>query len=66
MPVSQMSKVIQQLHKTVLVQEATDGQLLECFVSRRDEAALEVLVRRHGPMVYGKALCSGKAIGQQK
>jgi RNA polymerase sigma factor (sigma-70 family) len=29
----------------------TDGQLLECFVTRRDETAFEVLVRRHGPMV---------------
>jgi RNA polymerase sigma factor (sigma-70 family) len=31
----------------------TDAQLLECFVSRRDEAAFEILVRRHGPMVLG-------------
>src|SRR5580692_7381299 len=31
----------------------TDGQLLECFVSRRETAALETLVRRHGPMVWG-------------
>jgi RNA polymerase sigma factor (sigma-70 family) len=31
----------------------TDGQLLECFVARRDEAAFAVLVRRHGPMVLG-------------
>jgi RNA polymerase sigma factor (sigma-70 family) len=30
-----------------------DGQLLECFVRRRDEAAFEALVRRHGPMVWG-------------
>ena len=33
--------------------DLTDGQLLECFVSRRDEAALAALVRRHGPMVWG-------------
>jgi RNA polymerase sigma factor (sigma-70 family) len=33
--------------------ERTDGQLLESFVSGRDPAALEALVRRHGPMVWG-------------
>jgi hypothetical protein len=31
----------------------TDGQLLEAFISRRDAAAFEALVRRHGPMVLG-------------
>jgi RNA polymerase sigma-70 factor (ECF subfamily) len=31
----------------------TDGQLLACFIERRDEAAFEALVRRHGPMVLG-------------
>jgi RNA polymerase sigma factor (sigma-70 family) len=30
-----------------------DAQLLERFVARRDEAAFEVLVWRHGPMVFG-------------
>jgi cobalt-zinc-cadmium efflux system membrane fusion protein len=30
---------------------ASDAQLLECFVSRRDDAAFEVLVWRHGGMV---------------
>jgi RNA polymerase sigma factor (sigma-70 family) len=33
--------------------ELTDGQLLECFVSRREPTALEALVRRHGSMVWG-------------
>jgi RNA polymerase sigma factor (sigma-70 family) len=30
----------------------TDGQLLDRFVQRRDEAAFEVLVHRHGAMVW--------------
>jgi RNA polymerase sigma factor (sigma-70 family) len=30
---------------------ATDGQLLDAFLSQRDEAAFETLLRRHGPMV---------------
>ena len=31
----------------------SDGQLLERFLARGDAAALEALVRRHGPMVLG-------------
>jgi RNA polymerase sigma factor (sigma-70 family) len=31
----------------------TDGELLECFVLERDEAAFAALLRRHGPMVLG-------------
>src|SRR5262249_43810035 len=30
----------------------TDAQLLECFVVEKDNAALEELVWRHGPLVY--------------
>ncbi|HEX5269080.1 MAG TPA: sigma-70 family RNA polymerase sigma factor, partial [Gemmataceae bacterium] len=33
--------------------DLTDGQLLERFVSGREPAALEALVRRHAPMVWG-------------
>jgi len=32
---------------------ATDGQLLERFVTRHDEEAFAQLVHRHGPMVLG-------------
>ncbi|HYV34721.1 MAG TPA: sigma-70 family RNA polymerase sigma factor [Gemmataceae bacterium] len=31
----------------------TDRELLEAFVSRRDQVAFEVLVRRYGPLVLG-------------
>jgi RNA polymerase sigma factor (sigma-70 family) len=32
-----------------------DGELLTRFVETKDEAAFELLVRRHGPMVFGVA-----------
>jgi RNA polymerase sigma factor (sigma-70 family) len=51
----QMNLVIRHLRTAALQAEGpglTDGQLLECFVSRRETTALEVLVRRHGPMVW--------------
>jgi RNA polymerase sigma factor (sigma-70 family) len=53
---TQMSKVIQHLRSAWLLPEGadlTDGHLLECFVSRQETAALETLVRRHAPMVWG-------------
>src|SRR5205807_4001838 len=56
MATSPMSGVIQHLRRAVLLRDGaglSDGQLLEHFISRRDEAALSVLVRRHGPMVWG-------------
>jgi RNA polymerase sigma factor (sigma-70 family) len=56
MPIDETTDVLHHLRKVVLRQDGaglSDGQLLECFVSRRDDAAFEALVRRHGPMVLG-------------
>src|SRR5215472_5121151 len=56
MPTSPMSEVIRYLRSLLRLPEGaepTDGQLLECFVSRRESAAVAALVRRHGPMVWG-------------
>jgi RNA polymerase sigma factor (sigma-70 family) len=53
---TQLNKLIQCVRRTANLHgagEMTDGQLLGHFVDRREEAALEVLVRRHGPMVWG-------------
>src|SRR5438309_359245 len=32
---------------------SSDGQLLEAYRTRREQAPFEALVRRHGPMVWG-------------
>src|SRR5262245_23074514 len=56
MATSQMSDVIQHLRSAVLQDDGaglTEGQLLEGFLSRQDEAALAALVLRHAPMVWG-------------
>ena len=52
---NQMSEFIQNLRGAMLRDGTglTDGQLLEDFLSRHDEAALAALVQRHGPMVWG-------------
>jgi RNA polymerase sigma factor (sigma-70 family) len=51
-----MNSVLTQVRKTALLPDGgglTDGQLLESFLVRREEAAFEMLVRRHGRMVLG-------------
>jgi RNA polymerase sigma factor (sigma-70 family) len=56
MVTGQAGGVLRQLHRllgTDGLEELNDGQLLEQFVARRDEAAFAALVRRHGPMVLG-------------
>lgn len=47
-----MTNAIHQLHQAVLAYDAPDGQLVDDFVIRRDPAALEAILRRHGPMIW--------------
>src|SRR5262245_27623599 len=49
------STVVRSLRTAPLLETGalTDGQLLQCFLAEREEAAFEALVRRHGRMVLG-------------
>jgi RNA polymerase sigma factor (sigma-70 family) len=52
----QAGSILRQLRRVAFHPDGaglTDGQLLRSFLDRRDEAAFEALVRRHGPMVRG-------------
>ncbi|HLW66866.1 MAG TPA: sigma-70 family RNA polymerase sigma factor, partial [Gemmataceae bacterium] len=56
MAVAQPSTFGQHLRSLFLKQDevrASDEFLLEAYLNRRDEAAFEALLRRHGPMVLG-------------
>ncbi len=53
MPNGVVLKQIDQIFGGQTVAGLGEGQLLERFVARRDEAAFEALVLRHGPMVLG-------------
>jgi RNA polymerase sigma factor (sigma-70 family) len=58
MATKSLGVLIHHLHEAALLPDRvglTDSQLLEYFLSRRDEVAFEALVRRHGPMVF--AVC---------
>jgi RNA polymerase sigma factor (sigma-70 family) len=53
-----LSSALAQLRRVVKSHQdggLSDAELLQRFVSRRDEAAFEVVVWRHGPMVLGVA-----------
>ncbi len=54
MGAGKISKILQRLGGALLAPDGgdlTDGQLLEVFLGRRDGAAFEALLRRHGAMV---------------
>jgi len=56
MAAGQLNGVVRQIERLFGAGGVTgmsEGQLLERFVSKRDEAAFEALVARHGPMVLG-------------
>jgi RNA polymerase sigma factor (sigma-70 family) len=56
MAAGQVNRVMHHLRTLARRQDvgaSSDGQLLEGFIARRDEAAFAELVRRHGPMVLG-------------
>ena len=54
MTTEKLARSLEDLRSALLRRDGanlTDGQLLGLFLSRRDEAAFEALLRRHGPMV---------------
>jgi RNA polymerase sigma factor (sigma-70 family) len=56
MPHARLGHALDRLRTAAAAHEAaglSDAQLLQRYVARRDEAAFESLVRRHGPMVLG-------------
>jgi len=55
MPPAPIDGVLDFLHRAAALQQAAsaaDGELMERYVARGDEATFEALVRRHGPMGY--------------
>src|ERR1700677_4840571 len=49
-------RMMRDLRRAVLLKDGegkTDGQLLESFITQKDEAAFEALIHRHGSMVLG-------------
>src|SRR2546426_1063731 len=55
MRTSPTTSLIAHLRKAALLRdggELGDGELVDSFIDRRDEAALATLIERHGPMVW--------------
>ena len=56
MATSAINEVLQHVRSSLRLPDgagATDGELMDAFVNGREPAALEVLVRRYAPMVWG-------------
>jgi RNA polymerase sigma factor (sigma-70 family) len=56
MPKGQRNSLIRSLRRVALLRsdaDLTDGELLEGYLSKREEASFEALLQRHGPMVLG-------------
>lgn len=61
---TRLGRAIQCLRVATKVQEElSDGQLLQHFIDQQDESAFDVLVRRHGPLVWG--VCS-RTVGHRQ
>jgi DNA-directed RNA polymerase specialized sigma24 family protein len=52
-PINLPSRDLQTLFSLGTVGGLSDGQLLGRFAARREEAAFEALIQRHGPMAWG-------------
>ena len=52
-PVDSVIRLLRRVARAGEKSGQTDGDLVESFLERKDEAAFEALVRRHGPMVLG-------------
>ena len=48
-----MLRDFQRLFSSGSLSGLSDGQLVERYVTRREEAVFESIVNRHGPMVWG-------------
>jgi RNA polymerase sigma factor (sigma-70 family) len=56
MATGRLSQALRHLHGAALRRDGaglSDGQLLDCYLARRDEAAFEALLLRHAAMVLG-------------
>src|SRR3984893_3956131 len=55
MATGRLAAVVRQLRHAALLDGGglSGGELLECYLKHREDAAFAALVRRHGPMVLG-------------